>query len=81
MDAVVFSQLGMINVGVIIHDHEGLVVAELSKCLPLSLDPLEAEAKALDETTLFAWDVGVRDVIFETNSSIVSHALEDPADA
>ena len=25
--------------------------------------------------------MGVRDVIFETDSSIVSHALEDPADA
>ena len=43
--------------------------------------PLEAEAKAMDEATLFAWDVGVMDVIFETDSISVSHALVDPANA
>ena len=42
---------------------------------------LEAEAKAMDEATLFAWDVGVMDVIFETDSISVSHALVDPANA
>ena len=32
----------------------------------------------MDEGTLFAWDVGVMDVIFETDSISVSHALVDP---
>ena len=32
----------------------------------------------MDEATLFAWDVGVMDVIFETDSISVSHALVDP---
>ena len=52
VDAAVFSQLGMIGVGVIIRDHLGSVVAALSKRLSLPLDPLEAEAKAMDEATV-----------------------------
>lgn len=48
----------------------------MNKHLPLPLGPLETKAKAMDEATLFAWDVGVRDD--ETDSSIVCHALEDP---
>ena len=64
VDATVFSQLGMISIGVIIRDHLGSVVVALSKRLPLPLDPLEAKAKAMDEAIAFTWDIGVRDVIF-----------------
>ena len=81
MDTVVFSHLDMIGVGVIIRDHVGSVFATLSKRLPLPLGPLEAEAKALDEATIFAWDIGVVDVIFETDSTTVCHAIESPTDA
>ena len=78
VDAAVFSQLSMIGVGVIIRDHVGFVIAALSKCLPLPMDPLEAKAKAMDEATVFAWDLGVRDVIFESDSTLVCHAMENP---
>lgn len=78
MDAAVFPQLGMIGVGVIIRDHEGSLVAAMSKRIPLPLGPLEAEAKAMDEATLFARGVGVGDVIFESDSSTICHTLEDP---
>ena len=50
----------MIGVDVIIRDHVGSVIATLSKHLPLPLGPLEAEAKALDEATIFALDTGQR---------------------
>ena len=30
---------------------------------------------AIDEAVSFAWDIGVRDVVFETNSSMVTEAL------
>ena len=52
-------------------DHEGRVEAAISKSIPISLGLLEAEAKALEESIYFAWDVGVRDVIFECDSQIV----------
>ena len=71
----------MIGVSVIILDHVWLVIAALSKRLPLPLGPLEAEAKALDEDTIFAWDIGVKDVIFETDSTTVCHVIESPTDA
>ena len=35
----------------------------------------------LQLTTTVAWDVGVSDVIFETDSMSVSRALMDPANA
>ena len=69
MDVAIFPQLGMIGVGVIIRDHEGSVVYGMSKCIPLPLGPLEAEAKAMDEATLFSRDFGVRDIIFELEST------------
>ena len=64
VDAAVFSHLSITGIGVIIRDHFGSIVAALSKRLPLPLAPLEAEAKALDEATVFAWEIGVKDVIF-----------------
>ena len=81
VDTAVFSHLGITGIGVIIRDHFGLVIAALSKRLPLPLAPLEAEAKALDEATVFAWEIGVKDVIFETDYAIVCHAIESPTDA
>ncbi|KAL0001132.1 hypothetical protein SO802_014913 [Lithocarpus litseifolius] len=69
------------GVGVIIRDHEGSTVAAMSKRMPLSLGPLEAEAKALDEAIMFARDIGVQDIIFESDSRIVYHALADPTNA
>uniref|UniRef100_A0A7N2LG05 RNase H type-1 domain-containing protein n=1 Tax=Quercus lobata TaxID=97700 RepID=A0A7N2LG05_QUELO len=63
------------GVGVLIWDHEGSVVATMSKHLPLPLGPLEAEGKAMDEAVTFAWDIGVRDVVFEIDSRIVFDAF------
>ena len=51
------------------------MIATLSKHLPLLLGPLEAEANAADEAVSFAWDVGVREVIFETVSKVIFEAL------
>ena len=49
----------------------GLVVTTLSKKLSLPLGLLEAKAIAMDEATLFAVDIGIRDAIFEGESHIV----------
>ena len=51
------------------------MLAALSKCIPLPLGPLAAEAKAMEEAAHFARDIGLQEVIFETDSSIISGAL------
>ncbi|XP_075670467.1 uncharacterized protein LOC142640285 [Castanea sativa] len=72
-DAAIFNN--SVGIGIVVRDHEGSVTAAMSKHLQLPLGPLEAEAKAMEEAISFAWDIGVRDVIFETNCSTVSEAL------
>ena len=47
----------------------------MSKHLQLPLGPIEAEAKAMEEAISFAWDIKVRDVIFETDCSTIYEAL------
>ena len=49
----------------VIRDHSGRVTAALSKIVHQPLGPLEIENKAMEEGVTFAWDVGIRDVIFE----------------
>ena len=58
-DVAIFESTSSIKVGAIIQDHDGQVKVALSKALLVPLGPLKAEAKALEESILFAWDVGV----------------------
>lgn len=58
-----------VGIGIVVRDHECSVIAAISKHLQLPLGPLEAETKAMEEAISFAWDIGVRDVIFETDCS------------
>ena len=51
------------------------MVAALSQHLHLPLGPLEVKAKAMDVAASFACDMGIRDVVFETDSKVVSGAL------
>ncbi|XP_075633331.1 uncharacterized protein LOC142605778 [Castanea sativa] len=70
-DTAIFESTISIKVGAIIRDHDGQVEAAFSKALLVPLGQLEAEAKTLEESILFASDVGVWDVIFERDSKIV----------
>ena len=36
---------------------------------------MEAKAKAMEVGVFFAWDVGIRDLVFECDSKIVANAL------
>lgn len=47
----------------------------MSKKIHQPLGPLKIEAKAMVEGISFAWDVGVREVVMECDSKIVSDAL------
>ena len=47
----------------------------MSKKMWVPLDLLEAEAKAMEEGIDFAWDVGIQDVDFETDSDILHGAF------
>ena len=75
VDGVVFSQSFQAGVGVVIRDHVSKVIAALSKQFQQLLGPLEIEAKAIEVGVSFAWDVGIREVILESDSKIVSDAL------
>ena len=59
----------------VIRDHEGRVVATLSKQVQQPRGPWEIEAKAMEVGVSFAWDVGTREVILECDSKIVFDAL------
>ena len=52
-----------------------MVIAALSQHLHLPLGPLEAEVKTMDVAVSFAWDVGVQEVIFETDSHVIFTTL------
>ena len=51
------------------------MITTLSKQVQQPLGPLEVEAKAMEVGVSFAWDVGIREVILECDSKIVSNAL------
>ena len=53
----------------------------LSKRIRLPLGALEVEAKAAECRVIFAWELGLREVIIEGDSQVVIHALstEQPA--
>ena len=59
----------------VVRDYDGQVAAALSKLILQPLGPLEIEAKAMEISVSFAWDVGIRDMVVESDSKIVSDAL------
>ena len=75
VDGATFAQSQTVGVGVLICDFASRVEAALSKRLFVPLGPLETEAKAMEEGIMFGWDVGVRDVVVESDSQIVISTL------
>ena len=66
--------------GAVIRDNEGRITVALSKHLPLPLGPPEAEAKVMEEGVIFAWNVGLQEVIVECDSQIVVDAVNGVSD-
>ena len=67
-NVAIFKNLGTVGIGTVIRDRAGTVIVALSQHLHLPFGPLEAEAKAMGVAVSFAWDVGIQEVIFETDS-------------
>ncbi|KAK9987987.1 hypothetical protein SO802_028226 [Lithocarpus litseifolius] len=75
VDGAVFQQLDAVGIGVVARNHTGHCLAAMSKKLWVPLGPLEAKAKAMEEGIDFAWDIGLRDVVFETDSEVLYKSL------
>lgn len=75
VDGAIFQQLKASGVVVVIRDSAGRIEAALSKQLHMPLVPLAAEAMAMTERVRFAWEVRIRDAVFECGSKIVYDAI------
>lgn len=54
VDGAIFENLCLVGIGVVVHDHLGLVRVALSMKIRALLGPLEIEAKAMEEGLRFA---------------------------
>jgi ribonuclease HI len=76
-DAALFSDSGMVGIGVVIRDGSGLIIAALCKRFPYVCSVADAEALAAREAIQFALDVGLSEVEVEGDSLIICAALKD----
>lgn len=76
MDGAIFEQQKEVGVEIVIRDHHGAVMAALSKKLQALLGSFEVEAKVMEEAVTFAWDMGIRDCIFESDALIIVNATQ-----
>ena len=64
----------------LIRDEQGRVVAAMSKNLQVPLGALEVEAKAVEMAVIFVRDIGIQNVIVESDSLVVYSVLQKEAD-
>lgn len=64
-----------VGVGVIVKDKLGRIEAAMCRNLEAPLGAIETESKAIEAGLLFAQDVGIRDIVVESNSLIMIQAL------
>lgn len=79
VDGATFAQSQTMGIGVLVCDFAGRVTVMLSKSLPVPR-PHKTEAKAMEEGVQFAWDVGIHDIVMESNLQIVISALMGSSD-
>ena len=64
MPRATFTATHSFGVGADIRDINSCVTAAMSMKIPCPLGPLKCKAKAMEAGVKFAWDVGVREIIF-----------------
>ena len=60
----------------VVRNERGEIMGALSKKLGLPLGGLEAEAKAIEEGMELAWDLGLKDIIIESDALLATNSLE-----
>jgi len=75
VEEAVFKNVGEAGVGLIIRDSQGHVVAAQSKKIHFPLVAIEAKALAMESGILFALDLGMAEVILESDSWNVVKAV------
>ena len=71
VDGAVFKEQGSIGVGVVIRNAQGEVMGVMSKKISRLLGAIKARAKAMEVGILFAWDLGLKDIVAEGDSLAV----------
>ena len=76
VDGVVDKANGKASVGVIVKDELGRVEATMCKNLDAPLGAIETKSKAIEAGLLFALDIGIRDIVVESDCFLMIQALK-----